>query len=80
MFRSDHADTEVLVHGWREWREAASLSDALLTISPARLRALNEEIWQLILKYRQDETLPDEDGAAQVHVFLSSFPRAEGGR
>lgn len=61
----------------REWREVATLSDALLTISPARLRALNEEIWQLVTEYGQNEALPEEDGATQVHVFLASFPRAE---
>lgn len=59
------------------WREVATLSDAVLTISPARLRALNDEIWQLVTRYSQDEALPEEDGAAQVHVFLASFPRAE---
>src|SRR5947209_2422058 len=60
-----------------EWREVSTLNDAVLTISPARLRALNEEIWQLVTKYYQNEALSEEDGAAQVHVFLASFPRAE---
>ncbi|MFC7246860.1 ArsR/SmtB family transcription factor [Catellatospora aurea] len=61
----------------REWREAATISDAMLTLAPDRLRALNEEIWDLVMKYRQDPVYADESGAAQVNVFLVSFPRAE---
>ena len=61
----------------REWREVAALSDAVLTIAPERLRALNDELWQVVTKYHQDEALSGEDGAAQVHIFLASFPRAE---
>ncbi|GAA2384729.1 transcriptional regulator [Catellatospora methionotrophica] len=60
-----------------EWREAATISDAMVTVAPDRLRALNEEIWALILKYRTDPALAEEAGAAQVHVFLATFPRAE---
>ncbi|GIF96410.1 winged helix-turn-helix domain-containing protein [Catellatospora citrea] len=59
------------------WREAATISDAMLTVAPERLRALNEEIWELIVRYRQDPAFAEEEGAAQVHVFLASFPRAE---
>jgi predicted ArsR family transcriptional regulator len=61
----------------REWREAATLNDAVLTLSPARLRALNEDLWHLVTKYYEDDALSDEDGAAQVHVFLASLPRPE---
>lgn len=60
-----------------EWREVAALNDAVLTISPTRLRALNDELWQLVTKYYQNEAFSAEDGAAQVHLFLASFPRAE---
>jgi hypothetical protein len=59
-----------------EWREAASLSDAVLTITPARLRDLNDEMWQLVARCFDDKALAEEDGAAQVHVFLASFPRS----
>ena len=59
------------------WREVASLNDVVLTISPPRLRALNDEIWQLVTRYYRNEALSQEDGAAQVHVFVASFPRAE---
>ncbi|MEU8004769.1 helix-turn-helix domain-containing protein [Catellatospora sp. NPDC049111] len=61
----------------QEWREAATISDTVLTLAPSRLRALNDEIWELIVKYRQDAVFAEEEGAAQVHVFLVDFPRAE---
>ncbi|BCJ76276.1 transcriptional regulator [Catellatospora sp. IY07-71] len=61
----------------RAWREAATISDALLTLSPTRLRALNEEMWNVIVKYRQDTSFAEEEDASQVHVFLASIPRAE---
>ncbi|MEV4413053.1 winged helix-turn-helix domain-containing protein [Catellatospora sp. NPDC049609] len=59
------------------WREAAMIGDATLTLSPTRLRALNDELWDLIERYRQDPALREEPEAAQIHVFLASFPRAE---
>ncbi|WP_230686913.1 winged helix-turn-helix domain-containing protein [Catellatospora vulcania] len=59
------------------WREASTISDAMLTLAPQRLRELNDEIWALILKYRQDPALAAEEDAAQVHMFLVNFPRAE---
>lgn len=61
----------------KAWQEAATISDALLTLSPTRLRALNEEIWEVIVKYRREATFAEEADASQVHVFYASFPRAE---
>ncbi|MGK5523071.1 helix-turn-helix domain-containing protein [Micromonospora sp. URMC 107] len=67
-------------HGYsREWRDAAGMSDMLLTLGPARLRALNDEVWQLFQRYR-DEPVPDEPEAESVLVFLAAFPRVEQGR
>ena len=64
-------------HGYpRQWRDAATISDALLTISPQRLRALNDELWQVITRY-QDESTTDEPGAEQVLLFIAGFPRVE---
>jgi hypothetical protein len=60
------------------WRDAAGMSDALLTIGPHRLRALTAELWQVILRYR-DESPPEEPGAEPVSYFIAGFPRAEGG-
>ena len=64
-------------HGYpREWREAAEVSDALLTLSPQRLRALNDELWQVIMRYRE-ESSSDEPGAEQVLLFIAGYPRVE---
>ncbi|MFC3501880.1 helix-turn-helix domain-containing protein [Micromonospora krabiensis] len=60
----------------RAWRDAAALSDMVLTLDPARLRALNDELWQVLVRYHEE---PPSDGpdARQVHVFLSALPRME---
>ncbi|MEU4782273.1 helix-turn-helix domain-containing protein [Micromonospora sp. NPDC023633] len=69
-----------VAHGYsREWRDAAGMSDILLTLGPARLRALNDEVWQLLQRYR-DEPVPDEPEAESVLFFLAAFPRVEEGR
>ncbi|MFG3707596.1 ArsR/SmtB family transcription factor [Micromonospora sp. NPDC047670] len=66
--------------GWsREWRDAAGMGDMMLSLGPARLRALNDELWELLMRYR-DEATPDEPDARSVHVFLAAFPRVEGKR
>ncbi|MEU8300991.1 helix-turn-helix domain-containing protein [Micromonospora sp. NPDC048909] len=63
--------------GWsREWRDAAGMGDMVLELGPARLRALNDELWQLLMRYR-DEATPDERDSQSVHVFLAAFPRVE---
>ncbi|RLK22267.1 ArsR family transcriptional regulator [Micromonospora sp. M71_S20] len=67
-------------HGYsRQWRDAAGMSDVLLRLGPARLRALNDEVWQLLQRYR-DEPVADEPEAESVLVFLAAFPRVEEGR
>ncbi|MEH0974190.1 helix-turn-helix domain-containing protein [Micromonospora sp. CPCC 205546] len=67
-------------HGYSAaWRDAAGMSDVLLTIGPTRLKALNGELWQLLQRYR-DEPAPDEPEAESVLFFLAAFPRLEQGR
>jgi DNA-binding transcriptional ArsR family regulator len=57
----------------REWREAASFNDALLRLTPTRLRALMDEMHELVGRYR---AAPDEgDDAEQVIVAHFGFPR-----
>ncbi|MEU6078742.1 helix-turn-helix domain-containing protein [Micromonospora sp. NPDC047074] len=60
----------------RAWRDAAGMSDVLLTLGPERLRALNDELWQVLERYRE-EAMPDERDARSVYVFLAAFPRPE---
>ncbi|WBB52235.1 helix-turn-helix domain-containing protein [Verrucosispora sp. WMMD573] len=55
----------------REWRQAVDFSDALLTLSPAQLRALNDELSAVIKRYRDAPAGPD---AAQVILFVAGFP------
>jgi predicted ArsR family transcriptional regulator len=62
-------------HGHREtWREAAEFSDVTLTLTPARLHRLSDELWQVIERYRR-EAPPDEPDAKQVLLFLAAVPR-----
>ncbi|MGN9812995.1 helix-turn-helix domain-containing protein [Micromonospora sp. BQ11] len=60
----------------RAWRDAAGMGDLVLALDPARLRALNDELWAVLMRYR-DESLPPGPDARAVHVFLSAFPRVE---
>ncbi|RIV37803.1 ArsR/SmtB family transcription factor [Micromonospora radicis] len=55
----------------REWREAVDFSDALLTLTPSQLRALNEELWAVVKRYRDAPAAPD---AEQVILFAAGFP------
>ncbi|MFF3866606.1 helix-turn-helix domain-containing protein [Micromonospora sp. NPDC001898] len=55
------------------WRDAAGMSDALLHLGPERLQALEAEVWQVLMRYRE-ESVPDEPGAQPVHVFLAGYP------
>ncbi|MGS2619932.1 ArsR/SmtB family transcription factor [Micromonospora sp. LZ34] len=60
----------------RDWRDAAGMGDMVLKLGPARLRKLNDELWQLLMRYH-DEPVPDEPHAQLVHVFLAAFPLVE---
>ncbi|BCL16923.1 transcriptional regulator [Micromonospora sagamiensis] len=59
-----------------QWRDAAGMSDAFLVIGPARLAALNQEISQLVLRYREAST-PDEADARPVNLIHAAFPAQE---
>ncbi|WDZ82308.1 ArsR/SmtB family transcription factor [Micromonospora cathayae] len=62
-----------------QWRDAAGMSDSFLTIGPDRLRALNDEIGQLVARYRAES--PDgEADARQVHLFYAALPAREDNR
>ncbi|MER5336206.1 helix-turn-helix domain-containing protein [Micromonospora sp. NPDC002717] len=63
-----------------QWRDAAGTSDMVLTLSPARLEALNGELWQVLQRYHDEAAAHAEPDARSVHVFLMAFPRAEGKR
>lgn len=62
-------------HQSREWRDAAGMGDLVLPLDPARLRALNDELWAVLMRYR-DQPAPDGD-VKPVHMFVAGFPRLE---
>jgi DNA-binding transcriptional ArsR family regulator len=53
------------------WRDAAGVSDFGLTLTPDRLRALNDELHAVIDRYQAEATGEGE----QVLVFIAGFPR-----
>lgn len=59
-----------------QWRDATGVSDYHLVIGAHRLRALQQEISELILRYRA-ETPDDETDARPVHLIQAAFPGAE---
>jgi DNA-binding transcriptional ArsR family regulator len=59
-----------------EWRDAAGISDAALTLSPRQLRALTDELWQVLVRYR-NEPPSDEPDAQMVGYVLAAFPLVE---
>ncbi|MER5701630.1 winged helix-turn-helix domain-containing protein [Micromonospora sp. NPDC002296] len=55
------------------WRDAVGINDTLLHLGPDRLRALEAEVWQILMRYR-DESAPDEPDAQPVNVHLVAYP------
>lgn len=55
-----------------EWQEAAVASDFLLELAPDQLRALKEELREVIVRYRQKQ---QEGGGEPVIVAMYGFPR-----
>lgn len=53
------------------WRDAASMSDAILEVNPDQLTALMEELYAVLLRYRER---PPEPGSRQVVVHLVGLP------
>jgi hypothetical protein len=67
-------------HEWSPaWRDAFGMGDIFLTVPPARLEALKDEVWQVLDRYRAEaEAAPAEPGAERVQVFLAAYPLLEG--
>ncbi|MDR7278280.1 ArsR/SmtB family transcription factor [Catenuloplanes atrovinosus] len=76
FYRSEHARAAAR---WRaeerrwpaEWRDAVTSNDYLLDLTPAQVRALNEEVGALIERYR---ALPRAEGAERVVVLYENHP------
>jgi DNA-binding transcriptional ArsR family regulator len=58
-----------------EWRDAASMSDFILDLSPGQLNELSEELYAVLLRYRE---LPPTEGSRQVVVHVVELPAEPG--
>jgi DNA-binding transcriptional ArsR family regulator len=75
--------TEVVADWAREhyahppaWRDAAEVSDFGLTLTPDRLRALNDDLHAVVDRYQREAREGEGvEGAEQVVVFYAGFPR-----
>ena len=57
-----------------EWIHASDMSDFRVHLTPARLKAMDEELHAVIERYRQYE---HEENAVRVTVTLHAFPNPE---
>jgi DNA-binding transcriptional ArsR family regulator len=53
----------------KRWRSAATMSDFLLSLSPAELTRLGNELEQLVESYRRERRKGDESVVVQVQAF-----------
>ncbi|MFE7193022.1 ArsR/SmtB family transcription factor [Kitasatospora sp. NPDC057541] len=59
-----------------EWRSAGTISDwSRLRLTPAQLRALNDELFAVVQRHRPDPDAEPDPTALPVVVQLQSFPR-----
>ncbi|MEH1169846.1 helix-turn-helix domain-containing protein [Micromonospora sp. CPCC 205539] len=58
------------------WRAAAGMSDLVLPLDPARLRALSDDLWEVLMRYR-DEPVAEAADVKPVHLFVAGFPRLD---
>lgn len=61
----------------KAWVDAAGLSDSLLVLTPQSLRAMSEEIWAVVQRYRQHPPPADSPDAARV-VWLQHLVPVRG--
>ncbi|GAB2933378.1 helix-turn-helix domain-containing protein [Micromonospora polyrhachis] len=60
----------------REWQDAATQNDYGLRLTAERLRALNDELAEVIVRYRDEAARStDDQPTEEVAVFFASFPR-----
>ncbi|MGH2794336.1 MAG: helix-turn-helix domain-containing protein [Actinomycetota bacterium] len=61
----------------KEWLDAAEMSDLRLTLTPAELKQLVAELWEVINRWRDREPSPD---AGVAELILYGIPREPGPR
>jgi DNA-binding transcriptional ArsR family regulator len=57
------------------WQEVDFFSDFLLELTPQRLRQLQDELREVVLRYREE---PAQEGSERVILALHGFPRRRG--
>ena len=60
----------------KAWVDAAGLSDAQLTLTPQGLRAMWDEIWEVVRRYRDNP--PPEGGDATRVIWLQHLVPVRG--
>ena len=61
-------------HEWGpRWVDAATMNDHLLELTPDELRALTDELFEVIQKW---EARPRREGSERVQVIVQAFPRS----
>lgn len=58
-----------------QWRDAAGLSDYFVTVSPARLQAMVQDLHEVIERHRRAAATDPADDARQVIVYVFGAPR-----
>ncbi|MBQ0897494.1 helix-turn-helix domain-containing protein [Micromonospora purpureochromogenes] len=79
----EHAEHWFAVeHEWSPaWRDALGMGDVFMTVPPARLDALKQELWQVLERYHREADAGDPDPQARgVQVFVAAYPLLEGPR
>lgn len=61
-----------------DWMDASEVSDFWLDIGPTRLREMQHELHEVILRYKNEENTHDPD-TRRVTVHLHAFPQPFGG-
>lgn len=59
------------------WLGASDIGDAQLDLTPAGLRALNDELYAVIERFRTQRQEPDAPDAERVTVLYASFPHPD---
>lgn len=56
----------------KEWVDATEMSDLRLTLTPAELKSMIAELWEILHRWREREPSP---GAGPAELILYAFPR-----
>lgn len=69
-----------MVHTWQEarpewparWQDAAGMSDVVITVTPDQLRAIADEVWEVLVRHVGEDN--DDPDARRVALHLLATP------